>query len=238
MIRAVLFDLDDTLCDAKPAFEAGLRAAFATIREHHLEFTDETLRRTWREVHGPLFADLADGRLSMAGVRRERFHRVLSELGIPNNVFAEELDLRLGRVQLDRLVLSEGHEILEDLRDRELHVGIVTNGAGDAHPDSQRSKARHLGLLDRVDSFWVSDEISHRKPDARAFLPALAAAGCAPSEAIYVGDSPENDVLGANRAGMTSVLLWRSESEPPESEGQAQPNRVVRSLRAVSDLIG
>jgi putative hydrolase of the HAD superfamily len=175
----------------------------------------------------------------MAEVRLLRFRHLLDTLGIPDDDFADEVDLLLGRIQLRFLTqFNDVDQTLAELRERGMFMGIVTNGAGDDHPDSQRSKAEYLGLPSRVDVFFVSDEIGHRKPDARAFLPALTAAGCSPDEILYVGDSLENDIVGANRAGMVSVLIHRSGAALPELTDQMRPRHVISSLTEVIGLVG
>jgi putative hydrolase of the HAD superfamily len=99
-----------------------------------------------------------------------------------------------------------------------------------------------LGLLPAVDGFWVSDTMGYRKPDPRAFAPALAAAGYEAARCLYVGDSRATDIAGANAAGLRSVLLRRSadlaaSGELESVEGQPQPWRVVRSLWQTLDLL-
>lgn len=236
MIRAVFFDLDDTLCDAATAFQAGRAAAFARLCARHPALTNHEVERAWAGVRETLFRELDAGRLTMAEVRLRRFRATLRALGIADDAFADQLDLLLGTTQLAHLALFPDATVLDVLRGGP-HVGIITNGAGDAHPDSQRSKAAHLGLLDRVDSFWVSDEMGYRKPDPRAFQPALNAVGLAPAGCLYVGDAPASDIVGANRAGLRSVLVWRAPSEPPPGAGDERPAAIVHTLSELPALI-
>jgi HAD superfamily hydrolase (TIGR01509 family) len=49
-----------------------------------------------------------------------------------------------------------------------------------------------------------------RKPDPEIFRRALELAGCAPEEALHVGDTPEEDAAGARAAGITPLLIDRS----------------------------
>ena len=61
----------------------------------------------------------------------------------------------------------------------------------------------------KVDAVITSAEVGVAKPDRRIFEAALAAAGCAPGEAVHVGDSAENDVAGAEAAGIRAILVKR-----------------------------
>jgi putative hydrolase of the HAD superfamily len=65
------------------------------------------------------------------------------------------------------------------------------------------------GLLERLDGVVTSAAAGRRKPDPTIFDPALEIAGCAPAEALHVGDTPAEDVAGAQRAGIRALLLDR-----------------------------
>lgn len=81
------------------------------------------------------------------------------------------------------------------------HVGVLTNGVGHL----QRRKLHITGLEDPIDTIVVSGEEGYRKPDTRLFE---RAADRLPGTAhVFVGDSPEADVVGASQAGWHPVLL-------------------------------
>jgi putative hydrolase of the HAD superfamily len=127
---------------------------------------------------------------------------------------------------------------LAGLRSRGLFLGVITNGAGDTHPDSQRTKAESLQLLGRVDGFWVSDEMGYRKPDPWAFLPALQVVGASAEDCLFVGDSLEADIAGANAAGMRSALIMRRAGPRLANPlSGARPWRVIHSLWQTLDLL-
>ncbi|HET7042441.1 MAG TPA: HAD family hydrolase, partial [Gemmatimonadales bacterium] len=91
---------------------------------------------------------------------------------------------------------------LRRLRERSVPLGVVSNSDGRVQEALEAAGFGGLfGVV--VDSKLVGFE----KPDPRIFLPALAALGVAPAEALYVGDLYEVDVVGARRAGMAAVLL-------------------------------
>lgn len=236
MIQAAFFDLDDTLCDAAPAFHAGRRAAFAAALAAKPGLTEAALNDAWTRTHAELLPLLEAGALTTAEARDTRFRRTLVAAGAPDDALADQLNDLLGATQLERLRRFDDVAALDELRERGIYVGVITNGADDEQADSQRTKARLLGLLDEVNGCWISDAMGYRKPDPRAFAPALAAAGRSAADCMYVGDSLAADVAGANAAGLRSVLLTRGASAAP-AEGQPQPWRVVRSLWETLDLL-
>lgn len=234
-MRAVLFDLDDTLCDSTTAFAAGRAAAFAEALTRLPGLSRAALKAAWRQAQADLWPALESGALTMAEVRDARFRRTLAALGRADDALADHLETLLGETQLAHLHPFDDVAALDALRNRGVFVGVITNGADDARPDSQRTKAERLGLLGSVDGFWASDAMGYRKPDPRAFAPALAAADCAAAESLFVGDSLANDIAGANAAGLRSVLLARDER--PLAVGQPEPWRVARSLWETFDLL-
>jgi putative hydrolase of the HAD superfamily len=84
-----------------------------------------------------------------------------------------------------------------------------------------------LGLAAVLDGIVTSAEAGARKPAGAVFARALALAAARPEEAIHVGDSLEEDVIGARRAGIEPVLLSR--------DGHASPDQ-VRVIRSLDDL--
>jgi putative hydrolase of the HAD superfamily len=86
------------------------------------------------------------------------------------------------------------------------------------------------GITELVDGVVTSAEVGAPKPDPRVFERALAIAGAAPSEALHVGDTVDNDVEGAAAAGVRAVLVQR-EGEPPAGM------EAVRSLRELAALL-
>jgi HAD superfamily hydrolase (TIGR01549 family) len=240
-VQAVFFDLDDTLCDSKTAFAVGLAAAFDHILAQRPTVTRAALREAWEAACAQLFAAVDGGGMPMAGMREQRFRLTLRTLDIRDNALADAADWRLGEAQLARLRLFDGALEMLDTLHEQLHVGIITNGAADTHPDSQRSKATHLGLLARVDSFLASDEAGARKPDRRIFARALELAGIAPTAALYVGDSLTNDIAGAKGAGMASVLFAPGNEKVKGTlttlAPSARPWAVIRRLSEVVPLV-
>ena len=123
-------------------------------------------------------------------------------------------------------------ETLLALRERELHLAIVSNIDDDQfHPLWQR-----MGLAHFFDATTTSEEARSCKPDRGIFEHALAKATNLRAEhVVFVGDSPEHDVAGARALGMRTVLITDHAAELPwEPRGDAKPDHVIRAL---SDLV-
>ena len=92
--------------------------------------------------------------------------------------------------------------VLSTLRGRGYRLGIIANQT----PGSEARLAR-FGLLDFFEVVCASAEEGVAKPDPAIFLRALSRAGCAPADAVMVGDRTDNDIFPARALGMQTVLI-------------------------------
>jgi HAD superfamily hydrolase (TIGR01509 family) len=227
--RVVIFDLDDTLCDYSSARETRLRIAFSkALERRNADAPEPDLELLIKESiqlqpHGTdHFADFlgrygVDGRGSATAAewfRTNRFHGL--------HLFPETV-----------AVLSSLRGQLDDGRASEIsQVGVVTNGPKDV----QRAKLQHLGLEPWFDFVVVSEEFGHAKPEPAIFHEALRISGATPGEAVVVGDSPEFDILGAQRAGIGSI--WMNRRGQSWHASRERPTWEIRSLDELPFLRG
>ena len=113
------------------------------------------------------------------------------------------------------------------LRARGRRLGLISNW--DARLDGILDE---LGLAGRLDCAVISHAAGAQKPDAAIFRRAAELCGLAPGRALHVGDSYEEDVLGARAAGMQALWLRRGgPAAPPDDAG-------VRTIASLSELPG
>jgi HAD superfamily hydrolase (TIGR01509 family) len=159
---------------------------------------------------------------------------MLEELGVPAR--AEDLE-RYRALQWERhrrdFVLREGVlDTLSALRERGLRVGLVSN----IDDDQLAHLLEIAGIEDALDFHISSERARSCKPDEAIFRQALRLAGCDAAEALFVGDTARQDVDGANRAGLVSVLLWhRADREPPRDG--PRPRHVIATIPQVLELV-
>lgn len=236
-IHAVFFDLDDTLCHASDAWQLAEQETFDKFLLSRPGLTELDTRRIWETVHEDLFAELDSGPMTMAEVRDSRFRRTLELLGIDDLTLADELNLFLSTQRLIHMKpMDHALDVLAKLGPS-YHLGIITNGAADLHPDSQYTLAKHLQLLPLIKTFVASDTIGFRKPDIRIFRHALNAAGAKPWQAAYIGDSLSKDINGSNRAGMTSILLTHAKAHSRVFAPYEEPDHMIHCLSELPDLL-
>ncbi len=204
MIRAVLFDLDDTLVDQGAAAHA---AVVPWAREHGLIGTDTELRRRWEHISAPHFKAWQRRLVTFQEQRRARVRDFLPHLDLVSDDDADaHFADYLRAYEANWHPFDDAAPTLFALRRRGLGCSVLTNG----ETEQQGRKLQVTGLSGLVDTVICSSTLPAGKPDSRAFQGALDLLGLAPAEVLMVGDSLENDVRGAQAVGMSAILLDRS----------------------------
>lgn len=217
MLRAVIFDLDDTLVDhTSAADEAAVSWALA------LGVDDPHPSARWAEVTAVHYPRYQRRELTLAEQRRQRVRDFLERYLDDATADAHFTDY-LARYEAAWRAFDDAAPALRRVRAAGLGVGVLTNG--DA--TQQRAKAERVGLTSEIDVLVASSELAAGKPDAGAFLHTTRLLGVAPGDALMVGDSLTDDVHGAIAAGLQAVLLDRHERHPSIDV------RRVRSLDAI-----
>jgi len=219
--KAVLFDLGNTLVYQEPyeAFQRILQAnsVFKSIKEIR-EALEKGNREFEAERRAVLPAREFYVQLNMT---------ILKHLGITRSVrrLAEEIDqqwFNFSKVH----VYSDVKDSLRMLKQMRLKLGVVTGGY---ELDIKQILPR-AGLEEFFDVCVGVDTTGKRKPKPEAFKHALKRLGVKPEEAIFVGDSLEQDYLGAQKVGMKAVLIQR-EGKPVTGI------KTVTSLREIFDFL-
>ena len=228
--RAILFDLDDTLCDYSAARELRLRKAFS------LDGQGRPIERDLSELAAMVAASI---RMHPHGV--DHFADLFQRFGILDPQVAEAAGdwyrdnrfhgLRLfpdanAVLQAVRTVSGGGHS-----RSRR-PIGVITNGPAEV----QRAKLDLLGLRDVVDFVIISEEFGVAKPDPAIFDEALRQAGVDAGEAVFIGDSAEFDMAGALARGIPAI--WVNGQRLPWERGEPEPDRQVLSIGEVPAIVG
>ena len=131
----------------------------------------------------------------------------------------------------DEVVYPEAEECLRELSKR-YKIGIIAN----QNPGS-RERLEKMGLLEYLDLVIASAEEGVAKPDLRIFKAALSRAACKPEEAVMVGDRIDNDIIPANKIGMTTVWIRQGFGGYAELKTvEEQPDYIVNTLAEITEL--
>jgi putative hydrolase of the HAD superfamily len=218
----VLFDLDDTLCDYASARWLRLRIAF-----------DRALSRLPRRP-GVDLDELVAQSIAIHPHGVDHFSDLLARHDVSDE---EAVAIARQWYQQNRfygLNLFEGaKEVLVTLR-RAVpgrRIGMITNGPA----ETQTAKIDLLGLRPFFDFIIVSGEFGHAKPDQLIFEEAMSLGNASPDEAVFIGDSPEHDMAGAQNAGILAV--WMNTSGRTWEPSLPAPDIEVTSLETVCRLL-
>jgi HAD superfamily hydrolase (TIGR01509 family) len=122
-------------------------------------------------------------------------------------------------------------ETLATLRERGARIGLISNTAWPA--ELHLEDLEQLGILPYLEHLAFSGDLGHWKPNPQIFRHVLDALGVAPEQAVFVGDSPREDVRGAQGVGMRAV--WIRNSDFPL--GDVQPDGIIGELPELLPLL-
>jgi len=230
MIKAVLFDLDDTLFDHRGC----AREALTAVQGCHDRFRSmpfDALERAHARYLEELHADVMLGRLPLEHARVERFRRLLASMDVPS---AEGLAARIATTYRDtyrtaRRAIAGASALLAAVKTR-ARIGIVSNNL----LEEQQEKLRTCGLDEFVDALVVSEEAGSSKPDPAIFRLALDHLHATAEDAVMIGDSWAADVVGARAAGIRAI--WFNPDGIPAPAGEIAASE-LRALEPVDGVL-
>lgn len=182
-VKAVVFDLDDTLYSEKEYVRSGYRAVAQSM---------------------PQIADMEAKLWAAFEAGQPAIDAVLKAEGLYTEETAAAC-LTAYRHHVPEIHLYEGVvEVFAALRQRGIKIGLLTDG----RPEGQRGKIKALGLEDMVDAIVVTDEIGgpmFRKPSDIPFRIMQRLLGVPFETMEYVGDNPRKDFIAPKKLSMKSV---------------------------------
>ena len=192
-IRAIVFDLDNTLTDFMKMKEAAINGAIDAMIDAGFALPREQLRQRVQSIYD---------------VRGLEFQRVFDELlerefgEVDPKILAAGI-VGYRRARESALVLyPHAQLVLLELLKRGIRLGVVS----DAPRLQVWMRLCTLGLQHVFDAVVTFDDTGERKPAAAPFREVLRRLAVEPHEAIMIGDWAERDVVGAKSLGMTTVF--------------------------------
>lgn len=233
-IKAVLFDLDDTIFDHLHSTRQGLRAvceAYPGLQQYAQDALFAAYTELLDEVHLRVLA----GQLTIDEGRTERFRRFFllhaPETENLERVVVHAAELHREQYQANRQVVAGVVPLLEYLHQR-VRIAVVTNNI----VAEQIDKLRYLHLEHLVDELVTSEETGFIKPDPGIFHAALQRLGCRAEEVVMVGDSWKADISGALQANIRAIWLNRTGLPCPDPQ-LARELTALEPLAEVANII-
>ena len=216
-VKAIFFDLDDTLCQYWEAARAGLFQAFE--QEGPPGYTAEEMVQHWAKAFRTFLKEVHDEdwypRYLKQGevTRTEQMRRTLAEIDIIDEDRANRLSLVYMRERDSRLKLFEDAvEVLDKLKGR-YSLGLITNGPADV----QRQEIATLQIEDYFDAILIEGEMGEGKPKPTVFRRAESCVQSKPEQTLFVGNSYAHDIRPAIDAGWKTAWIRRPSDIPPSA---------------------
>ncbi|MFD4410481.1 HAD family hydrolase [Streptomyces sp. NPDC058476] len=230
-IKAVVWDIDDTIFDYTAADRAGMRGHLAAegLLDAY-ESVEEALVR-WREITDQQWARFSAGETDWQGQRRQRV-RVFLGKSLSDAEADAWFDRYVAHYEAAWALFPDVLPALDALAASHRHA-VLSNSSLRV----QDGKLRVLGVRERFEAVLCAAELGVSKPAAAAFHAACRALGLPPREVAYVGDHPEIDGRGAADAGLLSVWIDRGGAHTGHDGGPAGPHRIA-SLAELPAILG
>ncbi|MDS9473026.1 HAD family hydrolase [Sporosarcina pasteurii] len=233
MVKAIFFDLDDTLLWDKKSVKTAFEKTCQTASERHsldVGKLEEAVREEARQLYATYetydftkmiginpfeglwgtFDDEGDSFQKMKEIvptyRQNAWTGGLKRMGIDDATFGKELaELFVENRKDSPFIYEETFSVLDKLKE-DYQLVLITNGS----PSLQQTKLDITPeLVPYFDHIIISGGFGVGKPDRSIFEHALDLCQLKPEEALMVGDNRMTDILGANQTGIPSVWINR-----------------------------
>lgn len=226
-ISVISFDGDMTLWDFRKMMRHSLQQTLAELQRQVP--TQRALDLTVDEMIAirDQFAEEVKGEIwSLLEIRKRAFERTLEHIKHPDKDLAAHLNAIYRKHRYADIELYPDVVPTFDILAPHFKLGLLSNG--NTYPEN-------CGLDGRFAFVVFSQDVQVEKPDPKIFHITAQRAGCDLTQMLHVGDSLENDVLGARNVGAPSVWLNR---EGVSNATDIQPNYEVTSLTEIPAIVG
>ena len=231
--EAIFFDLDDTLVDFDgPGLARACWELACTEAAPSVGIAAAQLQEACEGVSSWYWSDPErhrQGRLDLLAATTAIVDQALEASGSRDPDRALVIAKRYRALRDQRLALLDGAvETIVELTSAGYALGLITNGEA----LTQRAKIERFALTDHFAYIGIEGEVGVGKPDEEAYLRALHALGCSPSDAWMVGDNLVWDVIGAQRVGLRAVWVDRRREGLPTNSARATRSHRADGARA------
>lgn len=224
-IKTVSFDGDGTLWDFQKVMRHSLGWVLDELKQADPDAASMLSIDKMIEIRNRVAEELKGKTTNLEAIRLEAFRQTLIDIGKPDDTLASHLNEVYLKHRFEDIKLYEDVlPVLHEFR-RKYTIGLLSNG--NSYPE-------RCGLEGIFQFIVFSQDYEVEKPDPEIYRIALKKAGCSKGELLNVGDSLENDVIGAKNAGIKSIWLNRNQNKiNPETVIEYE----IQSLMELLDIL-
>lgn len=231
MIKAIIFDLDDTLYDQKLPFTQALGQTY------RYDLTPDELAHVFNRFHD--FNDQGFDQENVKGMSFETWQTARIRYALANvtpEPISTDWAIQFGLAYhqaLTRIQLFEGLAGTLTKLSRCFKIGIITNGPAKL----QRNKLHQLQIEHYVhpDHIFISEELGIAKPDPSIFTTWAHQVGIKANEAVYVGDNATLDMVSAKHAGWQT--FWFNHRQNDQGQPSVIPDQIIQNPAELNELL-
>jgi putative hydrolase of the HAD superfamily len=194
VIKAAIFDFDGTLLNRDESVRLFIDGQYHRLNNFvgHISREEYVSRFVKLDNHGYVWKDIV-------------YQQIVKEFDIAKITWQELLQDYMNEFKNNCVPFPNLISMLEKLKKNNLILGMITNGIGQFQMDNIEA----LGIEKYFEVILISEWEGIKKPEPQIFNRALEQLRMLPSECIFVGDHPVNDVKGAQNVGMKGI--WKQD---------------------------
>jgi HAD superfamily hydrolase (TIGR01662 family) len=227
--KVIFFDMNRTLIDPKQSF----RDSFLEILEEYTgrwqqdTFSPAQILQIYLEQWQKQRKSKTKSSLSPDQIRRKCLAQALQSLPIPNKERFVRIFWQQTKARQDKSprLYADVRETLGRLLEKSYKLAVISNGS--KAKQEQQLKLLNLQSLIPPNHLFSSQNGGVRKPNPQLFQHALQAMRVSSSQAVMVGDSWKNDIVGAVNSGMDAIWLR------PTHDNKQSPHRKLGSRQVI-----
>ena len=228
-MKAIIFDVDDTLYNQVIPFKKAIEKNFPNnnididkLYEMSRRFSDEVFELTER------------GEMNLEKMHVYRIQEAFKYFGTTiSQEEARTFQKDYQNNQKEITLLPDIQDSFDFVSKQHITMGIITNGP----IEHQKNKIKQLGLEKWIQksNMFISSEVGIAKPDVRLFEFVQKQMNLVPSETYYIGDSFENDIVGASNAGWNTI--WINRKNKKSSNKNVNPDFIVSEQNDIISVL-
>jgi putative hydrolase of the HAD superfamily len=225
-IKAIAFDLDDTLWPIAPTIDRAEKAMTTWVGENYPHVAGQFDINTLRLLRASLVAENPALKNDVLNLRRGTIRAAFLEAGETEAAAERAFDFfraERNRVEFYPDVLPA----LDRLRAR-FPLAVISNGFADLEA---------IGIHGHFAAVVSAHEVGVPKPDPRIYAACVERIGLKAHEVIYAGDDPANDVVGPTAAGMRAAWINRGSRRWPDEHAHDGALAQFRDLTEFADWV-
>ncbi|WP_416147477.1 HAD family hydrolase [Salipaludibacillus sp. HK11] len=226
-METIIFDVDDTLYDQVLPF----KNAFRKLVDE--PFTDEEIEEIYiesRKHSDALFDKNLAGEVSLEEMHKYRVTAAFKKFNIEvNDEKAIAFQATYLAEQQKITLYEEVEQLLDFLLAENKQLAVLTNGE-EGH---QSMKIRQLNLARWIpaEHIFISGSVGHAKPTKEVFQIIENKLLLNKTKTVYIGDSFENDIVGAKQAGWQAIWMNHRNRNAPVTVPTVKPDKVVYTAK-------